>query len=50
MRLTNVSASTVSLSDSTNYTISATGLGSVLQFANNIGNNYDRMNGVNISI
>lgn len=43
-------ASTVSLSDSTNYTISATGLGSVLQFANNIGNNYDRMNGVNISI
>lgn len=43
-------ASKVSLSDSTNYTLSELGLGSVLLFNNEIGEKYDKMAGVNISI
>lgn len=42
--------SNVTLNDSTNYTLSELGLGSVLQFNNGIGEKYDRMSGVNISI
>lgn len=42
--------SSVSLNDSTNYTLSELGLGSVLLFNNGIGEKYDRMAGVNINI
>ncbi len=43
-------SSTVSLNDSTNYTLSEFGLGNVIQFNNGIGEKYDKMRGVNISI
>lgn len=42
--------SNISLNDSTNYTLSELGLGSVLLFNNGIGEKYDRMAGVNINI
>lgn len=40
----------VSLSDSTNYSLSELGLGNVIQFNNGIAEKYDRMPGINISI
>ncbi len=43
-------ASNISLNDSKKYTISSSGLGGVLKFADGIGDKYDRMAGVNISI
>lgn len=42
--------SNISLNDSTNYTLSALGLGNVLLFNNRINDKYDKMAGINISI
>lgn len=42
--------SNISLNESTNYSLSELGLGSVLLFNNGIGEKYDRMAGVNINI
>lgn len=40
----------VTLANSTNYTISAAGLGGVIKFASSVEGYYDRMTGVNISV